>query len=953
MAKKGNIPVNGKVVLLLACMSFLCNLCSAQLCTGALGDPVLNITFGAGANPGGPLAAATTNYTYTTSGCPQDGSYTVTNSSGGCYADTWHTLLHDHTGDPNGYYMLINASYPPGVFYLDTVRGLCGNTTYQFAAWIINLLKPNTSVCGATGIMPNITFSIEKLNGSVIQKYSTGDIAPTDSINWQQYGFYFTTQPNLNEVVIRMVNNAPGGCGNDLAMDDITFRSCGPMVNINIAGSMGNSTSRCVGAAAQTLQLNSFISEGYSNPAYQWERSADSGKTWQDVPAATTPALQVVLNKTIAAGTYLYRLTMAEAQNIGSPGCRVASNIDTVVVGLVPAPVITNNSPLCAGSSLIITAGGGALYNWAGPGNFKHSGDTVVIAGASAANAGKYYVTVVSPQGCSVIDSTTVSVYSVTAGAGKDTTICAGGIARLTASGGQTYTWAPSSSLSSFNISSPLASPANTTTYFVTVGANGCFDTATVTVNVVKKLSVYSNSPVCAGGTIVLAASNAKWYNWAGPGGFTATGDTVKIAPAVPANTGKYYVRDTSDKVCFNYDSVTVVLGNPAAFAGRDTAICTGASVQLKGSGNGSYSWQPPAGLSAVNILNPVASPVATTTYVLTVAQGGCTGTDSVTIAVFNPVQATSNSPLCAGGNLVLQATGGTAYKWAGPGGFTGTGNTVKITGVTSANAGAYFVADTTNNVCPGPAQTTVVVNTPMANAGNDTTVCKGAQLQLNGSGNGTFSWQPPGALSAANIAGPILTAAQTTRYVLTVTDSGCIATDTLLITVNNPITVSAGPGETIVQGKHVMLQGSISDTSAKFYWSPSLYMDNPTSLTPLVQPPVDITYTLHVTTADACGVAEDSVLIKVLDKVVIPNAFSPNGDGINDVWQIQALAAYTTADVAVFNRWGQPVFHSTGYARPWDGTYNGKPLPVATYYYVINLHNNMPVLSGWVVLLR
>lgn len=83
-----------------------------------------------------------------------------------------------------------------------------------------------------------------------------------------------------------------------------------------------------------------------------------------------------------------------------------------------------------------------------------------------------------------------------------------------------------------------------------------------------------------------------------------------------------------------------------------------------------------------------------------------------------------------------------------------------------------------------------------------------------------------------------------------------------------------------------------------------------------------------------------------------IPNAFSPNGDGINDVWEIDDLKEYPDCKVLVFNRWGQELFQSTGYGRPWDGTYNGKPVPVATYYYIITLPGKKPY-SGWVALLK
>ncbi len=216
---------------------FSCSL-SAQLCTGSLGDPVVNITFGSGANPGSPLPPGVTSYYYVGS-CPNDGLYTIVNSMSGCFTNTWHTLTEDHTpGDVNGYMMVVNSSEEPGTFYLDTVKNLCGSTTYEFSAWVMSVLT--ASACEGAGIQPNITFTIETTTGSIIGTYSTGNIANLDHPEWKHYGFYFVLPGGLSNVVLRMVNNSPGGCGNDLALDDITFRPCGPQVHATFSGIAGS-----------------------------------------------------------------------------------------------------------------------------------------------------------------------------------------------------------------------------------------------------------------------------------------------------------------------------------------------------------------------------------------------------------------------------------------------------------------------------------------------------------------------------------------------------------------------------------------------------------------------------------------------------------------------------------------------------------------------------------------
>src|SRR5579859_55270 len=109
-----------------------------QSCTGGLGDPMVNITFGSGINFGASLGSSVTNMQYVADQCPNDGQYTIANSTSSCFGNTWLTVPKDHTGDPNGYFMLINASYQPSDFFVQQVNGLCEGTGYQFAAWILN-----------------------------------------------------------------------------------------------------------------------------------------------------------------------------------------------------------------------------------------------------------------------------------------------------------------------------------------------------------------------------------------------------------------------------------------------------------------------------------------------------------------------------------------------------------------------------------------------------------------------------------------------------------------------------------------------------------------------------------------------------------------------------------------------------------------------------------------------
>jgi gliding motility-associated-like protein len=311
-------------------------------CNGSLGTPIINETFGAGTSQFGAPAPSTMEYIQNT--CPEDGYYTVVNATTGCYG-AWHTLT-DHTGDPNGYFMLVNANFQPSDFFIQSVNGLCDGTTYEFAAWIINMFD----IPG--GINPDITFTIEKTDGTILKSFDTGAIkyvpntvaTPAD---WSRFGFYFTTPAGVSTVVLRMHNNAPGGYGNDLALDDITFTPSGPKTTVAIDGITG---SKATTVCSNQLTLSSTVGNCYATNGYQWQISTDS-ITFKNIPGANNPAYTVNMP---APGTYYYRLNVAESDNIANPNCSANSNVYTVFY----SPPVTNlSAAICAGSSYVLPSG--------------------------------------------------------------------------------------------------------------------------------------------------------------------------------------------------------------------------------------------------------------------------------------------------------------------------------------------------------------------------------------------------------------------------------------------------------------------------------------------------------------------------------------------------------------------------------------------------------------------
>ncbi|MCR9286301.1 MAG: gliding motility-associated C-terminal domain-containing protein [Bacteroidetes bacterium] len=317
----------------------------AQFCTGTLGDNIFpEGDFGiGGANLLSPNPNIAPGYIYTFNVPPQDGEYVITNNT-----NSWSGLypswlgIGDNSNDPNGYMMVVNASNAPGLFYQQTVSGLCENTLYEFSADIINLIKTGTP----DHIDPDVSFLLDG-----VDLFSTGNIAKTN--NWTTYGFTFTTGVGQQSLTLSLRNNAPGGNGNDLAIDNISFRPCGPEILI----SPENLSTLCEDGSPIEWEAI-IIGNQYVNPAFQWQQSLDQGMTWMDISGAngatyTSPQL--------AAGMYYYRFLAADGLgNLGSDKCRVIS--DVKIINVLQKETMISDT-ICDGLTLMI---GNSTYSETG-----------------------------------------------------------------------------------------------------------------------------------------------------------------------------------------------------------------------------------------------------------------------------------------------------------------------------------------------------------------------------------------------------------------------------------------------------------------------------------------------------------------------------------------------------------------------------------------------------------
>jgi gliding motility-associated-like protein len=226
-------------------------------------------------------------------------------------------------------------------------------------------------------------------------------------------------------------------------------------------------------------------------------------------------------------------------------------------------------------------------------------------------------------------------------------------------------------------------------------------------------------------------------------------------------------------------------------------------------------------------------------------------------------------------------------------------------------------------------------------------------QASETGGVPGTGVYSGRGIVSGSNIFNPSVAGVgtNTIRYTFT-SNTGCIDYKEQTITIYPVVNVNAGPDRTVLEAAIITLEPIVTGNALQYLWTPNQYLNNNTIINPVVSGVQDITYTLSVTGTGGC-IFSDQVFVKVLKFPNVPNTFTPNNDGINDNWLIQNLSDYPNVRLQVFNRYGQVVFESKGYTKPWDGTMNGKSLPFGTYYYVIEPGNGRQPVTGYVTLIK
>lgn len=377
-------------LFLLLFLNFAFAKAQLSFCSGQSGDPIFIETFGNGLINGPPLPVGVTTYSFLNF-APNDGEYTITSNTGQ-RPGWWFT--GDHTGDVNGKMLLVNASFNPGLFYQTPITRLCENTPYEFSTWILNILRNSGNSCNGNEVPIEVRFEIWDDTDTVL--LASGAMAPRFSeafVNWVQYGLTFTTSPGQNGVILKMINQGRGGCGNDLAIDDIAFKTCGDETVITAANG-DLSFVQCEGAAPLSFTLNAETATTvFASPAYQWQVSTD-GTTFTDVTGETTATFTTGL----LTGNTFYRVKVAEdAINLNNSQCINFSSNWRFTIENINVPAASQSTVISCGNApgnLAVTVQNGEDVTWyATP-----VGGTVLGTGTTfVTNApGTYYAEAVS-----------------------------------------------------------------------------------------------------------------------------------------------------------------------------------------------------------------------------------------------------------------------------------------------------------------------------------------------------------------------------------------------------------------------------------------------------------------------------------------------------------------------------------------------------------------------------
>ncbi len=759
-----------------------------------------------------------------------------------------------------------------------------------------------------------------------------------------------------------------------------------------VGGTLYSDATVCGAANAGTLTL-----VGFSGSISQWESSIDNGVTWNAI--ANTTNTNNYLN---LIDTTLYRVIVA------SGVC--PTDTSTIVTVTVDAPsvggAVTMDDTVCAAANaglLSLNGQTGNVVGWEysvdGGVTWINISNTTTSQAYSNLSVTTMYRARVGNGVCPSVASAsaTITVDPIVMGGtvSGNATVCAtgnSGSLMLNAYSGTIVTWETSIDggvtwIADGNITATenYTNLLDTTWYRAIVMSGICGnDTSTVGVIIVDPATVggttSANNTVCSGvngGTIYLSGDTGVIQRWEfsidGGNNWMALSNTTDSLVYVNLTQTTFYRAVVLSGVCApaQYSTVDTITVNPVSNAGSisgSTSTCmgtgsgtltlngyTGSILNWNFSNDGGITWTP---IGNVTASQNWSNPLDTTWYIAIVQSGVCaadTSASAVLIVYPKPVAGFTAPTVCNGMPTVFTdttsiASGGILfYNWD----FADNNASVATNPIhTYALPNTYNVSliVVSDHNCSDTILQNVIVNalpSSTITASAALSLCSGDSIELSvlSAPQNHYLWNTGAVVDSIFVS-------SSGNYLVTVTDTitGCMSSDSSDVIVLPRPLASAGPDTTVSAGSSIVLNGS----GGQFYsWSPTVGLSDPFAENPTCTPPYTVTYTLTVTSFNGCSDTDAVIVTSAKDyNVIISNLITINGDGFNDVWNIQNIEFYPQNKVSVYNRNGNLVFEQEGYNNSWNGTFNNLQLPDGTYYYILQFTDTGDTVKGAVTII-
>ena len=832
-----------------------------------------------------------------------------------------------------------------------TATNLSSTTVYTITANSAGSCSATTTATVTVNTLPNL--SINSPTICVSQQTATLTVNGADTYTWNPTtGLSSSIGSGINAIPPSTQNYTVTGTDANGCVNTVTTT-----VTVNSLPTITvNSASICLGQQTATLTAG-----GAST--YSWTPLTNLTPSTGSIVTAKPPSTQ---NYTVTG--------------IDLNGC---VNTATTSVTIYALPNVTSTTvSVCQGFPGTLTAGGASTYTW----NTGTMGSSLTDMPSITSN---YTVSGTNANSCTntavgtitVIPALTITVNNGSICVGQQTTT-------LIAGGAVNYVWNPTTGLIPATGSVVAANPTVTTIYTVTgsIGTCTATTTLTVTVNPLPVPTATANTPCQGQQALNIGAmpNNMQNYSWTGPNSFTATGQNQSInsTNVVLADAGTYTLVVIDANSCKNSTTIQVKINPKPTITATGATVCVGQTINLNsnGAGSGTYYWNGPTTYSSFSSNSQDTSIVNAATFmsglysVIGTDANGCQNAAFAQVIVNSPPLISVNSAtICQGQQTAtLTASGAGAagiYSWNPSAELGSNGNESIVTGTPSSTQ-VYTVTGTDAHTCTSSATATITVDSIPLVTVNADSICLGQQtatLSASGGAN-TYAWFPPIGLAIANGSSVTATPSATQGYTVTATfANGCVSkasTQVVVYPIPIPDFDYAHQPINILDPRVYFVNQSVGSI-ALYNWNFGDIYGNKDSSSSVKNPLY--TYanigiydvTLSVVSTQGCSASVvKPVVINPDYTLYVPNAFTPNSDGKNEVFKAEG-EGITNFKMYVFDRWGLLLFYSDDINTGWDGHYQGKGTNILqqdVYVWKIEAYdfNNIPKnLHGTVTLLR